>query len=95
MITNIPNQVLKAYANSNPVIQIGPSIIKGLARSYADRPPGKLLAITGSSGYLEIARNLGRAENPPAVQMGTRISVTLISESRDDPVGRRKSGSID
>jgi S-adenosylmethionine hydrolase len=47
----------------------------GLARTYGDRPEGDLLALVGSSGYLEVAVNRGSAARLLGCEKGD--SVTL------------------
>jgi hypothetical protein len=57
LVTNIPAELLKSGSR----IHIGERIIRGISTSYSDVPKGKLLAIVGSSGFLEISVHLGRA----------------------------------
>jgi hypothetical protein len=53
--------------------------MKGLANSYADRPEGELLALIGSSGYLEVAVNQSSAARLLGCEKGD--SVTLNAGS--------------
>jgi len=72
LITNIPNRLCQ----DRPLVLIaGPVALEGLARAYADVPPGRYLALPGSAGFLEIARNQGRAEQPEILTMGTEVVV--------------------
>ena len=48
-------------------------MIRGLSRSYADADG--LLAIAGSSGYLEIAAKNGSAAQQLGAAVGTRVTV--------------------
>ena len=57
LITNIPGALLKEYSK----IQIGEFVIDSVAISYQDIEKGKLLAIIGSFGFLEISVNQGSA----------------------------------
>ncbi len=57
LITNIPSNLIKPES----VFFIGKTAINGLSKSYAEAPKGKLLAIAGSSGFIEISVNQGRA----------------------------------
>jgi S-adenosylmethionine hydrolase len=57
LITNIPADLIKPRSR----IYIGETIINGISKSYADVPKGVLLASFGSSGFLEISVNQGRA----------------------------------
>jgi S-adenosyl-L-methionine hydrolase (adenosine-forming) len=59
LITNIPSDLIKPKSR----IYIGKRIIDGISKSYADAPEGELLAIIGSSGFLEISVNRGRASD--------------------------------
>jgi S-adenosyl-L-methionine hydrolase (adenosine-forming) len=62
LITNI-NQKMLSTSKTGPGVRIfiGTHKISGLLRTYAQAPPGGLLALIGSMGNLEIACNLGRA----------------------------------
>ena len=75
LITNIPNENLTAPARGRPTIIAGPVTIHGLAASYSSVPPGAYLAVTGSSGFLEIARNMERAEKAPDLGAGSMVAV--------------------
>ena len=57
LITNIPGVIIKSYSK----ICIDKFIIDTIVNSYDDREKGKLLAIIGSSGFLEISVNQGSA----------------------------------
>jgi S-adenosyl-L-methionine hydrolase (adenosine-forming) len=43
------------------VIEIGRKRVTTWAKTYAENPPGKLLVIAGSTGYLEISVNQASA----------------------------------
>lgn len=65
LITNISSDVLKnfcAKGTKAPVIMIGGARINGLSITYESVDAQTPLAITGSSGYLEISVNRGSAE---------------------------------
>lgn len=61
-------------------IEIGQHRIYGLARTYADRAPGELLALIGSSGYLEIAVRDGNAAQVLGAQVGDAVLVRINDE---------------
>lgn len=62
LITNIRRRHLKAFAGTGqPIIHFENLVIEGLENTYSETTPGDLLALFGSSGYLEIAVNQGRA----------------------------------
>ncbi|MBN1887554.1 MAG: SAM-dependent chlorinase/fluorinase [Thermoflexales bacterium] len=55
------------------VVEIAGQRIAGLACTYAERAPGELLALVGSSGYLEIAVRDGSAARRLNAQPGTPL----------------------
>ena len=62
LITNIHKKdVGKLLGTKPPTIKIGKLIIKGIRSTYSEVNTGEILALIGSSGYLEIAVNQGRA----------------------------------
>lgn len=71
LVTNIPAELVKSGSR----IYIGKRIIKGLSKSYADVIKGKLLAIVGSSGFLEISVNRGRACDVIKVNDELRVKI--------------------
>jgi len=72
-ITDIPLEWLPSDADTSIRVEIAGCQIRGLAPTYASVPPGDLVALIGSLGYLEIAIREGNA----AQQLGISI---------DDPV---------
>ena len=71
LATNIPHDLVKPGSK----IYIGKNIIKGISRSYSEVPEGELLAIIGSSGFLEVSVNQGRASD--VVDLGDRTIIVL------------------
>lgn len=64
LITNIHQRDIEQFLGSNrPVIRIGNLIIEGMQKAYAEAREGQSLALIGSSGFLEIAVNAGRASD--------------------------------
>ena len=62
LITNIRQEQLRPFLSSSSVkIRIGNRTISQFHRTYSQGKPGRLMALIGSSGYLEIASNLGSA----------------------------------
>ncbi len=59
-------------------IFIGTQEISGIQRSYAQSPPGHLLALIGSGGYLEIACNMGRAADKIGFKAGEDLKVEVL-----------------
>jgi hypothetical protein len=62
LISNIPEPALMDILQGRrPKIQAGNMIITQLSETYADAAPDGPLALIGSSGFLEISVNGGRA----------------------------------
>jgi len=61
LITNIPSKVFEA--NNIREISIKEIKLENLAKTYNDVKTGQILALIGSSGYLEISVNQGNAQN--------------------------------
>lgn len=59
-------------------VAISGRVISGLSRSYAESTPGEPLALIGSSGFLEIAVNLGDAQRSLGCSVGERLQVRFI-----------------
>ena len=78
LITNIPQETIQANTWS--------SVIQGIQipghNTYADVPKGSLLALIGSHGWVEIAKNQGNAQKHLQVEYAEKVEVFL--ESRLD-----------
>ncbi|MBI5582354.1 MAG: SAM-dependent chlorinase/fluorinase [Deltaproteobacteria bacterium] len=62
LITNLSRELLEQYFPGKKItVRIGRRVIQGIQENYAQAEPGRLLALFGSSGFLEIACNLGSA----------------------------------
>jgi S-adenosylmethionine hydrolase len=73
LVTNIPAVQLPA---AGPLeIRVGKSSIRELSPSYGSGPKGKLLALLGSSGTLEISVSQGSAARKTAAQVGDKVRV--------------------
>jgi len=57
LITNIPGELV----SSGSVICIDDIVIESVSACYSERSNGELLAVIGSSGFLELSVNKGRA----------------------------------
>ena len=77
LITNIRDTDLTAGAHAVISIIIGGVRIPGINHSYSDQPTGNLVALIGSSGYLEIAVNQGSAATKLAAHPGTEVRLEL------------------
>ena len=60
-----------------PRIRIKHKTIKGIKTSYVQVKPKMLLVIWGSTGFLEIATNLGSAKDRLKAKIGDRVEVIL------------------
>jgi len=72
LITNIPGTLVPGKVR----ITVGRRTLTGLSRSYAEAPEGRLLALVGSTGHLEISVNRGSAHKTAGVRRGDRVLVT-------------------
>jgi S-adenosyl-L-methionine hydrolase (adenosine-forming) len=78
LITNLRREVINHYFQRREItVRIGRQVFRKVKESYGQQEPGKLLALFGSSGFLEIACNLGSAAEvlgyDPKKGMGVRI----------------------
>lgn len=73
LITNIPGEMVPARGVT---ITVGRRVVRALSRSYAEAPEGRLLALVGSTGHLEISVNRGSARKTAGVRRGDRVLVT-------------------
>lgn len=76
LVTNVPGGALTGLGTPPRVWVRGMPAVS-LARSYADRAPGELVAVVGSSGYLEVAVNRGSAAATLAAAVGSVVEVWL------------------
>lgn len=72
-ITNIPGEQV---ANLTWAVELGGQDMVGV-KTYGDRPPGSLIALIGSHGWIEIAVNQGNAQDHLQWQVGTVVWVKL------------------
>jgi S-adenosylmethionine hydrolase len=83
LITNIHRRDLVSFIGSDhPVIKAGSLVIKKLSHVYAEAEEGETLALLGSSDWLEIAVNLGRASDclgiDPGEIIGTEVRLSKL-----------------
>jgi S-adenosylmethionine hydrolase len=79
LITNISEKMLLPYRPGPGLrIFIGIREISGIHQSYIQSQPGRLLALIGSGGYLEIACNLGRADDLIGFKAGEGLKVEVV-----------------
>ncbi len=75
LITNVRPSNLKGRAIA--AVEVGELKVAGVKSSYCDVGCGEPLALWGSSGFLEVAVNRGRAQERALVGRGARVRVFL------------------
>ncbi len=73
LITNVPAARLAPTPPEDWSIEISGERIDGLQRTYADQPTGSLVALTGSTGWVEIAVVNGDAGRHLGAGPGTTV----------------------
>jgi len=72
LITSLPSEGLEGDPKEW-AFEIGGKILAGLHRTYGEAPTGQLLALTGSSGRVEIAQRDGHAARALGLGPGARV----------------------
>ena len=62
-------------ADGRPIVEINDTKIEGVCKTYAEAERGTLLALIGSSGYLEIAVRDGNAAERLGAKVGDEVRV--------------------
>lgn len=82
-ITNVLREILE---RQGPVekwtVNAGGTTINSIELTYGRVGPGKVLALTGSSGFIEIAINRGDAESQLGLAQGTKVTFRLLNSAR-------------
>lgn len=68
-----PTQLISHQATT---VTLGDVQLRGIHRTYGDTAPGDVLALVGSSGYLEISMNQGNAANALSATIGDSVTLT-------------------
>ena len=93
LITNLSREAMKdRMADRDIRIRIGTRTIQSLHENYAQVKPGELLALFGSSGYLEIACNLGSAAKTVGYEAGKMMVIKIVLEKKVMPIGFPAAG---
>ena len=74
-ITNIPAEMLSTIPSV--VIKVGGCRITGIVPSYSAVEPGEILALIGSTGYVEIAQRDGHAARKFDIRRDTPVSCRM------------------
>ncbi|MDX2100273.1 MAG: SAM-dependent chlorinase/fluorinase [Leptolyngbyaceae cyanobacterium bins.59] len=82
VITNIP---ATALTMANSVIQVEQTQLS-LRQTYSDAPPGTLIALMGSHGWLEIAVVNGSACDRLQIETGHEVIVSHAPRPTDEPL---------
>jgi S-adenosylmethionine hydrolase len=78
LITNIQRKQLEQFLGEGfLVIKAGKLKVEGLSKTYEDALVGEALVLIGSSDYLEIAVNLGRACDVTGMNSEDTIGMTV------------------
>ena len=79
LITNINADHLADALRDSWVIEIAGERIEGIVRTYGDRPSGTLIALVGSSGWVEVAVVNGDAARQLTAGAGTTVWFRRLS----------------
>jgi hypothetical protein len=80
LITNIsPKDIPQIFDGASPAfkITVGKAEVTNLCSNYTEGAPGVLIAILGSTGFLEISANKAAASRMAGADKGSEVSVTL------------------
>jgi len=75
---NLATNLVREQFNSDPqtvCVEIGGQTIQGLVQAFGERPPGELVALFDSSGYLSIAVVNGDAAKRIGARVGSQVLV--------------------
>ncbi|MFO0909891.1 MAG: SAM-dependent chlorinase/fluorinase [Isosphaeraceae bacterium] len=75
LISNISRELLAGHDASGWVVEVAGHRIEGLDRTYGDRAPGSIVALAGSSGWIEVAVVNGDAARQLSTGPGATIRV--------------------
>jgi S-adenosylmethionine hydrolase len=84
LVTNIRADRLHDASPEDWLIEISGERIEGLSRTYGERPSGTLVALSGSSGWVEVAVVNGDAARSIAAGPGTTVWIRR-REARPSP----------
>jgi S-adenosyl-L-methionine hydrolase (adenosine-forming) len=73
LITNIHSERLDGVPRDGWVVEIAGNKVEGLGLTYAERPPGSLVALVGSTGWVEVSVVNGDAARLLTAGPGTTV----------------------
>lgn len=73
LITNVRGELLPQDDAAEWTLEIAGERITGLSRTYGEHPPGSLIAVIGSTGWIEVAVANGDASRHLGVGPGTTV----------------------
>jgi S-adenosylmethionine hydrolase len=73
LITNVPAALLAPATPDAWTLEIAGAHISGLRRTYGEQPPGTLIALAGSTGWVEVAVVNGDAARQLTAGPGTTV----------------------
>ena len=73
LITNIPAETVVSASPESFTFEIAGIQVEGLVHTYAERPTGTLIALVGSTGWVEIAVTNGDAARQLSAGPGTTV----------------------
>lgn len=78
LITNVRGSTVEgSFGDEQSVeVQVKRREVEGLSRAYADKEEGELVALVGSSGYMEVAVNQGSAAELLGCEKGDSVTIT-------------------
>lgn len=78
LITNITKELVEKVAKGRDVeIRAGEKVILGISQFYSQEAPGEVLALFGSSSFMEISINMGNAAQKLKMGKGDKVIVEL------------------
>lgn len=76
LVTNVSHEIFSHFIGHGSFeIEVGPFKTQALRSAYAEVAAGELLAIFGSTGYLEISENMGNASTQLGLGVGDPVKI--------------------
>jgi S-adenosylmethionine hydrolase len=75
VVIDVVDAFLQGADRSHTTVTLGGRTVRGVRGAYADVAPGELVALVGSSGYLEVALRNGNAARYLGIQTGDEVVI--------------------